>query len=265
MTSTRSLPARPTDTDADQSKPKRMGLSWTQIAAAGFASITATVILSFFSISGTLIGAAVFSMASAVGNAVYGSSLRKTQDKVLDVLPVGRADPASPTVVLPISEADAVRLAEDEPVLPAPGPAAGATAGVAAGAAPVVLTRRAWRRIALFAVVIFAFVMAVVTSVELIAGRPLTDLLRGESGSGTSLGGGGRAPAPTVTVTVTPTVVTTTPTVTQTAPPTTATTSPTTTPSGTPTTPSGEPSTGTPTDAGSATTGTPTPSQSPSP
>lgn len=201
---TTTSPASPVSPAPPDEKRKRFGLSWIQIAAAGFASITATVILSFFSISGTLIGAAVFSMASAVGNAVYGSSLRKSRDVVLEVVPFGKADPASPTVVLPVTEeAEAVVV---EPALPAE---------------PGTLSRRAWKRVALFAVAIFAFVMAVVTGVELVAGRPLTDLLRGEQGSGTSLTGGsgsGGGSIPIQTVTVTPSVVYTTPTVTQPAP-----------------------------------------------
>lgn len=253
MTLTRSLPTQPEDTESPAPKAKRFGLSWTQIMAAGFASITATVILSFFSISGTLIGAAVFSMASAVGNAVYGQSLRNTQDRVLDVLPVGKADPASPTVVLPVTGDDEPAAADDEPKLPS-------------AAAPGTLSRRAWKRIALTALTIFAFVISVVTAVELIAGRPLTDVLRGDQGSGTSLFGGttdGGAAVPTVTVTVTPTVVTT-PTITQTAPPTT-----TTTPSATTTAPStsgtGTSAPASPTVSGSATTGSPSPSQSTSP
>lgn len=227
-TSTRSLPGSQ-DTPA---KEKRFGLSWIQIIAAGFASITATVILSFFSISGTLIGAAVFSMASAVGNAVYQQSLRTTKERVHSVV---RADPSSPTVVLPVVDGPGDEPGgepgdgagddpdddepESEPRLPAAAP----------GSA---LPARAWKRVAVFALAIFATVMATVTTVELVAGRPLTDVLRGDDGSGTSLFGGtsGRqVDVPTVVVTVTPSVVYTTPTVTMTAPATTKTQTPTTT------------------------------------
>ena len=68
----------------------------------------------------------------------------------------------------------------------------------------------------------------VLTSVEVVSGRPLSDLLRGKSGSGTTVFGVVQQPASshtptptgpvTVTQTVVPKVVTTTPTVTQTAP-----------------------------------------------
>jgi hypothetical protein len=105
---------------------------------------------------------------------------------------------------------------------------------------------------------VFAAVLALVTGVELVAGRPLSDLVRGDAGSGTSVFGGGQAQGgttgqvPTITRTVTPSVVVTTPTVTQTAPAVTRTAVPTVraTPTSTPTPgPSGSATTG----SGSAT------------
>jgi hypothetical protein len=91
-------------------------------------------------------------------------------------------------------------------------------------AAPV--TSPAWTRLAFGAVAVFATVLAAVTGVELAIGRPLSDVLRGDQGSGTTLfrddaaqrQPAAPAPAPTVTKTVTPHVVVTTPTITQTAP-----------------------------------------------
>jgi hypothetical protein len=113
--------------------------------------------------------------------------------------------------------------------------------------------RSPWHAAALGSVVVFAAVLVVVTGVEVVAGRPLSDVVRGDSGSGTSLFGNARTtadgdpqPAPTVTMTVTPSVVVTTPTVTQTAPAVTKTATPTVTrtPTATPTTPSTSPSAG---------------------
>ena len=94
-------------------------------------------------------------------------------------------------------------------------------------------------------------------AVELAAGKPLSDIVRGQSGvrhhrsAATPPGRLDRTPTPVTTVTVTPSVVVTTPTVTQTAPPVTSTvtptvtTSPTSTPSSTPSSAPG--ATGTPT------------------
>jgi hypothetical protein len=93
---------------------------------------------------------------------------------------------------------------------------------------------------------VFVGVLTVITAVELVAGRPLTDVLHGTAGSGTSvLGDAGAKRASTttpsapatrqVTVTVIPKVVTQTPTVTVTGNPVTRTVTPTTTTTTTPT------------------------------
>ncbi len=187
----------------------RFGLSLTQLVAAGFAAVTATFVASYLGVSGTIIGAAVVSVASAIGNAVYGTSLRHTGYRVRTAVPRRRTPGASP---------------------PAPGePEAGPPPLPAAGPRERPRVSRAWKHVALTAVAVFAALLAVVTAVELAAGRPVSDLVRGRSGTGTSLLGGtpraaGPHPAPTVTRTVAPNEVVTTPTVTQTAPATTTTT-----------------------------------------
>jgi hypothetical protein len=228
----------------DQAPPERRGiwphleLSGTQLVAAALAAVTATIAGSYLGVSGTVIGAALASVLSAVGNAVYGHSLRKTRDRVRVVVPAGRFG---------------ARAGSPAPTVPAP--------GVRADQPPVLPTgaglRREpgrWRGVAIGAVTLFAGVLALVTTVEIVAGRPLSDLVRGQTGSGTSVFGdagqvqdNGTPPAPTVTRTVIPSVVVTTPTVTQTAAPVTKTSTPTVTPTVT-TTPSaptsGAPSTG---------------------
>jgi hypothetical protein len=110
-------------------------------------------------------------------------------------------------------------------------------------------------RVAFGAVAVFVTLLTLVTGIELVTGRPLSDLVRGDTGAGTSVFGdatGPSRPAPTVTRTVVPAVQVVTPTVTQTAPPVTRTATPTVTappattaatPSATPTAPgsSGQP------------------------
>ncbi|MEO9138941.1 MAG: hypothetical protein ABI345_07720 [Jatrophihabitans sp.] len=226
----------------------RFGLSATQLTASAMAAITATFLASYLGVSGTIIGAAVASVATAIGNAVYGQSLRSTRDRVR----VARVDPSSRSVlptIAPGDSRDSDRSGDQDspPALPAPRPERPSP--------------RVWTRLALVAAGVFASVLAVVTSVEILAGRPVTDLLRGESGSGTTLfGPQGTAPAdtpiPTITKTVIPSVVITTPTITQTAPAVTETTTPTTTPTTVPT-PTATPS------ANDTTTPAPSPTASP--
>jgi cytoskeletal protein RodZ len=105
------------------------------------------------------------------------------------------------------------------------------------------------RRFAVVGVSLFVGVLGLVTGVEAVAGRPLSDLLRGQSASGTTLFGAstgsegtGTAPRGTQTVTVTQSVVVTTPTVTKTASPVTTTATPTVTQTGSPAPSSSAPS-----------------------
>jgi hypothetical protein len=220
-----------------------LGISATQLVASALAAVTATIAASYLGVSGTVIGAAVASVVTVLGNAVYSHSIRKTSNRVRTVVPAG------------------VRWAP-----PAPG-------GLPSAPARVASRRRerekatSLRVLAAACAGVFAAVLVLVTAVELVAGEPLSDLLRGRSGSGTSLLGGGSTPraqddvtpsvpktASTPTVTVTAKLVTTTPTVTVTAPAVTATVTPTPSPTAS-TSPSSTSSTsGTPTS-----TGTPTP------
>jgi hypothetical protein len=211
----------------------RFDLSVTQLVATALAAITATVVGSYLGVSGTVLGAAVASVVAAIGNAVYSHSLRSTRDRVREVVPVARftgrpaVAPAGPPT------------GERPPVLPVSNPRR--------------RERNPWRGIALGSISVFVAVLAVITGVEVVAGRPISDLVRGESGSGTSVfgdapqtSGGGSTPSgtPTVTKTVTPSVIVTTPTATRTAPTVTKTVTPTATATpSTPATPSSPPTT----------------------
>lgn len=241
-----------TDTTPDQQAPAapaappkrhlpRLELSATQLIASALAAITATIAASYLGVSGTVVGAAVASVLTAIGNAVYGHSLRSTGDRVREVVPVAArlaprgvhntSRPASGTATSVLPRVGPSGVDERPPVLPAP-------------ARQPRSDRSPWGRLAIGAigaVAVFAAVFAVVTGIEVVAGRPISDVLRGDTGSGTTLfGGGNAAPArpagpteapsgPTVTRTVTPAVVVTTPTVTRTAAPVTQTPTPTAT------------------------------------
>jgi hypothetical protein len=236
MTSTNTL-AQP---ETERPPTQRLQLSATQVIASALAAVTATVAGSFLGVSGTVIGAAVASVLTVTGNAVYAHSLKRTSERVRTVVP--------PVVRRHPHDGPGNAEADQTP-----------TTTIAPAAKPgrKPLSRR---QLAIAAVGLFAAVLALVTTVELAAGRPLSDLLRGKSGQGTTVfgtthhsGGNHQAPTPTPTVTrtVTPSVVMTTPTVTQTAPPVTARTTPTTSP------PKSTPSA--PTSSTTPPTGVPTP------
>ena len=221
------------------------GLSGIQLVGTALAATTATVAASFLGVTGTVIGAALASVVTAIGNAVYTTSLRSTRDRVRDVVPL----PARNTRSLPVVRDQPPTLPGRTP-RPRPRPQGPGPAG-----------RTVWKRAAIGGLSVFVVLMAVVTSVEVLAGRPISDVVRGDSGGGTSFFGHDTVttktvpptvpPAPTVYVTVTPKVVVTTPTVTQTAPAATSTAPAATT--GTPTPATSTTPTATPSAAGSST------------
>ncbi|WP_375497042.1 hypothetical protein [uncultured Jatrophihabitans sp.] len=206
-----------TDDESTSNRPARralpsFGLSATQLVGTALAAITATVAASYLGVTGTVIGAALASVLTAVGNAVYTTSLRTTRDRVREVVPL----PPVITRSLPGHPRE-----ETPPTLPSPRPRPRRPSPHPSGTA-------IWKRAALGAIGVFVVLMAVVTGVEVVAGRPISDVVRGDSGGGTSFFGHETVrtvppTAPTVYVTVTPKVVVTTPTVTQTAPATTTT------------------------------------------
>src|SRR5579859_412396 len=181
----------------------RLRLSPIQSIASGLAAVTAAIAGSFLGVNGTVIGAAVASVLSVAGTAVYTHSLERTGARVRTVVP-----------------STARWLAE---------PAA------AAQPAAVATSRRTrpLARAGMAAAVVFAAALAVLTGIELVAGRPVSDLVTGKAASGTTVfgsqsrvGSSTSTPVPSVTVTVTPKVVVTTPTITRTAAPVTVTSTP---------------------------------------
>lgn len=210
---TASKPTDPTSTNS-QPEPERLGLSATQLLASGLAAMSATIAASYFGVAGTVIGAALGSVVTVIGNAVYGYSLRRTQRRVrrtLDVAVAHRfsADPAR--VIAHTAEA-------------------ASAAGTARAGGPAASTRGPLgqpKRLALAAAGLFAAVLAVTTAFEFASGQPLSSTVTGKHGSGVSVGGGtakkasqpptqsstpsspgsptrGSPASPTVTVTVTP-------------------------------------------------------------
>jgi hypothetical protein len=234
------VPRQPSDP-----RPPRLQLSATQLIASALATVTATIAASYLGLSGTVIGAAVASVVTVLGNAVYSHSIRRTGARVRTVVPLGGrwAPPEA-------REQDLAPTRVPRPVRPRrPG-------------------MRPWQQVSIATVAVFAALLAALTGVELALGKPLTDVLRGTQAQGgttllgTSLlgtsGGGPSTPAPAttiVTMTVTPSVVVTTPTITQTAPAVTATTTPTVTAS----------SSAAPSPPSSTDTAVPSPSSSPAP
>ncbi|MEV4109033.1 hypothetical protein [Nonomuraea sp. NPDC049695] len=85
MTARRKTPtgSRSTSTTRNgRGKPRRVRLSVAQIAGGALAALTAAVMASYLGVAGTVIGAAVMSVATTVGTDIYAHYLRRTGNKV---------------------------------------------------------------------------------------------------------------------------------------------------------------------------------------
>lgn len=215
---------------------EKLNLSATQIIASGLAAVSSTVALSYFGVAGTVIGAAVGAIVTVTGNAVYGYSLRRTRNRVLD-LAVAQRFNSTRTVAVSADPEAAFRTSHDTP-RPARPP-----------------LRWHPKRLAIAAAGLFVVIMAATTAFELASGQPLSSTVTGNHGSGTSFGGTESKPARPSPV-LSPTSKATTDSPSDPSPTVTVTVTPSS--SGTPS------ATPTPSDTGSGTASTPTGSGTPS-
>jgi len=245
-------PPRPQADDASPDAPRgdeheapaKTRLSLTQVAASALAAISATVLMSFFGVAGTIIGAGLASVVTVIGNFLYTRSIEKTHEQLKPVVTkvVARTGPAagrSRTASIRLGDAATTTTSRGTVVSTSGAAALGVDDGTAAtvertsvsalpadsdptaGATrldgtPVDGTaddgavdpadeqgadepepRNAWLRfvekhgtgkvLAMTAAGLFVVVMGVVLVVELVIGKPLSDAVRGQEGSGTSI------------------------------------------------------------------------------
>jgi hypothetical protein len=140
-------------------------LSITHILASALAAVTATFAASYFGVSGTVIGAALASVVTVIGNTLYSHSIQRTRQRVRSVVPLTTLGLRSTAVA--DASPDDTTAASPPPRLAIP-----------------------WQRVAVGAAGLFLIVAGIVTGIEIAAGRPLHSIVHDHSGSGTSLFGG---------------------------------------------------------------------------
>lgn len=152
----------------------RIELNWVQASAASLAAVTSAVLLSTFGVAGTLIGAALGSLALTVGNAVYSYSINTTKHRVataqsLAAARVGLARAAASegekTETKPQTAQDdpgPARVRHEGPV----GPAQGSRRGM--------LAALPWKRIGLVSAGVFVAAMVMILVFELVTGRAVS-------------------------------------------------------------------------------------------
>jgi hypothetical protein len=198
-------------------------ISIRQVLASVAGAVVAATIASFFGVSGTIVGVAIGSAAATIGTAVVAQSIDRTHHAVRQAVVrapdssllrrlggtnvAGTVTDSVPEADTPVTEAvtsNEVR-GDEVPVteITSPGPR---TAVVPEVETPVEVPRQLnWRVVAVTSLIVFVLVLAIITLVELGAGKPLADLFGGSPGNGTSIFGGTTnttQPPPSTTTTV---------------------------------------------------------------
>lgn len=188
---------------------QRIEVNWVQSIAGALAAVTSAVLLSTVGVAGTVIGAALGSIAVTLGSAVYSYYLRVTKERVGTVAQAatrigqahGRVREASREVAAgdpgaqdELSRADSdlqeARVLVDEEQSAKPD-------------WREVLAGLPWKRIAVVAAALFVAAMALILAFELITGRAVSSYTGGSDSHqrssipGLGGGGGGSDPQPT--------------------------------------------------------------------
>jgi hypothetical protein len=171
-------------TEENPPPPRKLELSSTQVVGSALAAVSAAFFASWLGTAGTLIGAAVGSIVATVGSATYTWWLRRTSAVVRRTAAQVRETGMGSTVVMPGLRTrrpgragldDAPEDSEDE----------GDTGDASRWA---FLRNRPWGKVVLVTAGVLLATLGSVTVVEAVIGKPISALLRGEKGSGTSLG-----------------------------------------------------------------------------
>jgi len=184
-------------TDAPPDPQPKLDIDWLKTLAGALAAVTTAVLLSTLGAAGTLIGAAVGSVAATIATALYSQGLATSRQKVAKV--------AKDNALLKVGVAQAevrraVRRSDDTAALDAHLEHADeqlAEAQEELDQQPAARPWRTlpWRRVALLAGGTFVAAMVVLLAFEAIGGKPVSSYTGGTSGSGgtsiSRLGGSG--------------------------------------------------------------------------
>jgi hypothetical protein len=152
---------------------KRAGIDWLATTAGALAAVTSALLLSTLGAVGTLMGAAIGSVAANVGANIYGQWIAKSREKVTSAQVLARWRAAGLAGVRQGSEPVSSAASESGDEDPAP-------------SWRERLAGLPWKRIALASLAMFLVVVAAITIFELLAGRSVTSIVRGGDGGGTT-------------------------------------------------------------------------------
>jgi hypothetical protein len=195
---------------------RRIEISWVQAVASALAAVSTAVLLSTVGVAGTIIGAALGSVAATVGSAVYSHYLAASRDRVAAAA-AARARVRRAQAGLGAAAADlAVGSPRAEDRLDRADhdlQDAEITLDTTERTSPWREAFRGlpWRRLALAAAALFVVAMAAIVTFELVAGRAVSTYTGGSDPNGPRVsvpgvgGGDTKQPQPTPTPTPGPT------------------------------------------------------------
>ena len=179
---------------ADESGKQRIEINWVQTASAPLAAVTSAVLLSTVGVAGTIIGAALGSLAYTLGSSIYSHYIGATKDRVAQAQQVTAAKVvraqeqvrgASEKLGSSAEGADAAAIADEELARADEelDQARTVLEDAEEPAAPVgwrgLLTGLPWKRIGLVAAGVFLTAMAVIVAFELVTGRAVSSYTGG--------------------------------------------------------------------------------------
>ncbi|WP_380279758.1 hypothetical protein [Kitasatospora purpeofusca] len=147
-----------------------------QVAASALATVVGAVLASELGVYGTILGAAVVSIGATTGSAVFQHLFKRTGEQLR-----GAVD----------RPAGAGQLANGLRQAPEPVPAADPPVPAQWNTPQVLRARRrwTWKSFAAVSVLVFTLAMVPILAFELATGQPVSATVKGESGTGTSIGG----------------------------------------------------------------------------
>ncbi len=183
-------------TNQKPSTDRKLELSPAQVGGSALAAVSAAFFASWAGTAGTIIGAALASVIATAGTATYTWWLRRTSDAVRRTASQVRVTGLGSAVVVPSlartrssggygesapSGGPSWDPGEDPDEEPEKDPAEEPSRWS-------FLSGRPWGKVALASVAVMLAALGSITVVEAVTGKPLSSYLRGDTGTGTSVG-----------------------------------------------------------------------------
>jgi hypothetical protein len=170
MSTNHKLTNRAAEPDSDQqpgekkSKKGGLDLSVTQIVGGALAAMTAAALGAQLSVAGTVVGAALVSIITAVAGSLYSASIRRTGDKVKTVFWTKEPNEVDEPTVMEIVADREGHVAGQRSHLVAPEPVP------SSGQRP----KLSWKRVVVVALAVFGIAAVSLTAVELVTGQAIS-------------------------------------------------------------------------------------------